>query len=377
METRTPRKTWGAAPSQLSVSLAAIQANAALMLDTCRTPVMAVVKADGFGMGAVRAARAALAGGASELGVATCSEAIELRRAGITAPILAWVLHEDAPVAEALSCGIRLAPSTPAQIRHIAALAAQLGSIAELELEVETGMHRSGCPPEQWDELFRAAADAADAVRVVGLWTHLAGSVPEHFDEPLARLADAAALARRSGLRPRLHAAASVAATVDPRTRLDLVRLGASVFGIEPVRDRPLGLTAVARWETRVTQVRDVVAGDVVGYDRVMLDHPSRLALLPVGYADGIPRHAALADGRVMTVMLGGRRFPIVGAVSMDQTVIDVGDLPVERGDLVTIIGDPRQGEPALAEWAQMLHTIPQEVLTGIGSRVARGEVYA
>ncbi|BDZ40078.1 hypothetical protein GCM10025863_26920 [Microbacterium suwonense] len=287
METCARPTTWGVAPSHLSVSLEAIQSNTALMLGMCRTPVMAVVKAGGFGMGAVRAARAALAGGASELGVATCSEAIELRRAGITAPILAWVLHEDAPIAEALSCGIRLAPSSPAQVRHIAAVAAQQQVIAELELEVETGMHRSGCPQTHWQELFRAAADA-DSVQVLGLWTHLAGTISEHFDEPLECLAEAAALAERSGLRPRLHAAASVAATVDPRTRLDLVRLGASLFGIEPVRDRPLGLNAVARWETRVSQVRDVAVGEVVGYDRVVLDHPSRLALLPVGYADGI-----------------------------------------------------------------------------------------
>src|SRR5690554_624868 len=139
METCTPLTTWGTAPSQLSVSPAAIQANAALMLGLCRTPVMAVVKADGFGMGAVRAARAALAGGATELGVATCAEAIELRRAGITEPILAWVLHEDAPIAEALSCGIRLAPSSPAQVRHIAAVAVQQQVVAEVELEVETG----------------------------------------------------------------------------------------------------------------------------------------------------------------------------------------------------------------------------------------------
>lgn len=375
MEICTPAPTiWGAAPSQLSVSLTAIQENAALMRGTCRTPVMAVVKAEGFGMGAERAARAALAGGASELGVATCSEAIALRRAGITVPILAWLLHEHAPVAEALKWGIRLAPSSPAQIRDIAAVAAAQQNVAELELEVETGMHRSGCSPEHWEELFQAASDASDAVRVVGLWTHLAGNQADHFDEPLARLADAAGLAERHGLRPRLHAAASVAATIDPRTRLDLVRLGASLFGIEPVRERPLGLAAVARWQTRVAQVRDVAVGDVVGYGRLVLDHPSRLALLPIGYADGIPRHAAFADG-AMTVTLSGRRFPIVGAVSMDQTVIDVGDFPVERGDLVTIIGDPKQGEPGLDEWAQKLHTIPQEVLTGIGSRVARAEV--
>jgi alanine racemase len=253
--------------------------------------------------------------------------------------------------------------------------ATSAGAVAEIEIEVETGMNRSGAPREHWEMLFRAAA-ATDRVRVVGVWTHLSGTAPEQFTEPLAHLDEAVALARSFGLDPRRHAAASLAATVDPRTRLDLVRLGASLFGIEPVRERPLGLVPVATWVTRVSQTREARAGETVGYGQTPLRAATRLALIPVGYADGISRRAS-ADEHPMTVAIGGRRFPLIGAVSMDQSVIEVGDAEVTPGDRVVLLGDPARGEPSLSEWARALGTIPQEVLTAIGPRVARQEVDA
>lgn len=362
-----------ATPSTIEVSPTAISANTRRMSDACGAPVMAVVKADGFGLGAVRAARAALSGGASELGTATCGEAIELRRAGIEAPILAWMLHEDAPVQAAIEHGIRLSPASVEQLTAVARIAAERGLVAEVELELETGMHRSGCPAPDWDELFRVASESP-SLRVIGLWTHLAGNTPDQYTGPLDRLAEAAERAGRVGLAPRLHAAASLPATIDPRTRLDIVRLGASLFGIEPVPHAPLGLTPVARWETHVSQVRDAAPGDAVGYGLRVLDHHARLALIPVGYADGVPRRASEEGTEPITVTIRGQRFPFIGAISMDQSVIDVGGSDIGPGDRVTLIGDPELGEPALREWAEALGTISQEVLTGLGQRVARTE---
>ncbi|MFS0911930.1 alanine racemase [Microbacterium sp. 179-I 3D2 NHS] len=364
-----------AAPSTVAVSSNAIRDNTALLRSRCGTPVMAVVKAGGFGLGAVTAARAALAGGADELGVATCTEAIELRRAGIEAPILSWMLHDDAPIRDAVALGVRLAPTSTAQLARVAEAALSAGVVAEIEIEVESGMNRSGAPRAQWRALFEAAS-ATPGVWVAGIWTHLSGAAPEHFTEPLAQLDEALALARSLGLAPRRHAGASLAATVDPRTRLDIVRLGASIFGIEPVPDRPVGLTPVATWETRVSQTRDARGGQTVGYGRTPVHTATRLALIPVGYADGISRRAS-ADRHPMTVSIGGRRFPLIGAVSMDQSVIEVGDAPVMPGDRVVLLGDPARGEPSLSEWADALGTIPQEVLTAIGPRVARREVDA
>lgn len=351
----------------------AIRANTALMKSRCGTPVMAVVKADGFGLGSARVARAALAGGATELGVATCNEALGLRADGLDVPILAWVIHEGAPLREAVSAGIRLGLTTPAQVVEIARIAAGLGRPAEIELEVETGMHRSGCPESDWPALFEAARTAEEAghVRVIGVWTHLAGTAPEQFTAPLANLGRAVALARTYGLRPRQHAAASVAASIDPRARLDIVRLGASLFGIEPDRSHPVGLVPTARWESQIIQLRDVPAGARVGYGRDEVREPTRLALIPVGYADGLSRHASpglgvrIADGSVV---------PFFGRISMDQSIVDVSGHDVAPGDPVVLIGDSRRGEPDLVACADALDTIEQEVLTGLGPRVARIE---
>lgn len=357
-------------PSTVTVSPAAIRANVELMRELCGTLVMAVVKADGFGLGAVRASRAALAGGASELGVATCEEALALRAAGIEAPILAWLLHDGARVREAIAAGIRLSLTDRSQVTVVAQTARDLGMVAEVELEIESGMHRSGCIEEGWAAMFEEAqrAEGQGWMKVVGVWTHLSGTAPEHFTTPLEILDRAVAMARRRGLRPRRHAAASLAATVDPRTRLDLVRLGASLLGIEPVRSRPVGLRPVIRWESRITQVHDVREGDLVGYGRHRVSSSTRLALIPIGYADGLPRRASPGLG----VAVAGQTLPFVGSISMDQAVVEVGGTEIGPGEPVVLIGDPRAGEPGLADWADALGTIEQEVLTGLGDRVAR-----
>lgn len=369
-----PTPTTARAPSVLTVSEAAIAANTALLRDLSGTRLMAVVKADGFGLGAEAVSRAALAGGASELGVATCDEALALRTAGIEVPILVWMLHPGAPLAEAIRADVTLSCASSLLLELIAAAAEETGIRARIELEVETGMHRSGCPEREWSDLCAAAAalERRGVIDVAGVWTHLGGTDDRAtaFVEPLARLDTAWREAHDAGLRaPRRHAASSLAAAVSPSARLDLVRIGAALFGIEPVPSRPLGLEPAARWETTVAQVRDVGPGDPVGYgERYRASRAGRLALLPVGYADGVPRSAWPG----VTVSVNGARHPLVGAVSMDQCVVDVGDAAVDVGDRVVLLGDSASGEPTLVEWSLILGTIPQEVLTGLGPRVAR-----
>lgn len=333
---------------------------------------MAVVKADGFGLGAERVARAALAGGASELGVATCEEALALRAAGVEVPILAWLIHDGAPVEDAVAQGIRLSVTSVQQLRQIAQVAASQRRPAEIEIELETGMHRSGCSRSDWDELFTMATamERRGFVHVIGVWTHLAGTDRLAYTAALTMLDEGLARARRAGLRPRSHAASSVSAVADSRTRRDIVRLGASLLGIEPLPQRPVGLRPVLRWESRIAQLRHADAGAAIGYERDRTARPTRLGLIPIGYADGLPRRAA----SLLDVAVDGGRVPFIGAISMDQAVVDLGDAAVAVGDRVTLIGDPGRGEPSLSEWAARLGTIPQELLTGLGARVARVE---
>ncbi|MGO2519930.1 MAG: alanine racemase [Microbacterium sp.] len=359
-------------PSKAIISTDAVRHNVARLRQLCGVPVMAVVKADGFGLGAERVARAALAGGATELGVATCEEALALRSAGVEEPILAWLIHDDAPLADAVNGSIRLSMTSVAQLEKIANIAATQHRCAEIELELETGMHRSGAARSDWEELFAAASDAENrgSVRVIGVWTHLAGADRLAYSAALTLLDEGLARARRAGLRPRSHAASSVPAVADSRTRRDVVRLGASLFGIEPQPQRPLGLRPVLRWESRIAQVRQADAGAMIGYERHRAVRPTRLGLIPIGYADGLPRRASA----VLNVSVGEERFPFLGVISMDQAVIDLGDSATAVGDRVTLIGDLARGEPSLAEWANALDTIPQEILTGLGSRVARVE---
>ncbi|WP_242497825.1 alanine racemase [Microbacterium protaetiae] len=363
------------APSTVTLSHDAVAANTARMVSLAGVPVMGVVKADGFGLGAASMARAVLAGGASELGVATCDEALALRAQGINVPLMAWLLHEGAPVAEALAADVAVSCATAPQVRQVAAAAREAGCRGIVELEVDTGMHRSGAAPAEWPELFHAARDAerAGALVVRGVWTHLGSTTPDPgtFDDPIARLERAVALAVGCGLRPmRRHAASSLAAVVAPRARLDLVRLGASLLGIEPVSAAPVGLAPAVRWTTRIVQTHAIAAGERVGYGGdYRAEHDGAVALLPVGYADGVPR--SVSPGA--TVVIGGRRAPLIGAVSMDQCVVDIGHLNgVAAGDPVVLIGT-RAGEPSLAEWARLSGTIAQEVLTRLGPRVARG----
>ena len=292
--------------------------------------------------------------------------------------MLSWLNHVDADFETAVAQRIDLAVPSGAHLRAVADAAARLGRPADVHLHVDVGMARDGAEPAAWPALCEAARtmERHGLVRVVAIMAHLgwADDPTDPYNAVARRTFDeATATARHVGLRPRLrHLAATAAALTDPRTHLDLCRIGAGLVGIDPSRTTRLApaMTLCAP----VVGVREVARGTSVGYGHTYVtERRTRLALVPVGYADGVPR---AASGRGW-VLVRGRRRQVVGLVSMDQLVVDVGTDPVEAGEMVTVFGPGTQGEPTVAEWARWAGTIEHEIVTGIGSRVVRRIVEA
>ena len=361
--------------AEAAVDLSAVARNLSLVARVAGAPVMAVVKADAFGLGAVEVAGAALEAGATWLGVATIDEALELKRAGITAPVLAWLTDEHAAIDEAVSAGVTVSCSDVRTLDAVADAAWRRGQKAEVHLEVDTGMNRGGASRSQWRTLFRAAAspELRRFVEVGGLWSHLAGAsnsdragvAGQH-----AAFTDAVRIAASMGLRPRLlHLANSAGALAHPECCFSLVRVGAALYGIETLDGITVGLESPIRFTSRVLHVRRADADSAVGYGGGYRTAASTtLALVPVGYADGVPRSLS----GVGSVSIGGRRHPIAGSISMDQLVVDVGDRDIRPGDEVVLLGSADAGEPDPREWSVLTGTVPHEILTGIGARVRR-----
>lgn len=385
------------------VDLAAVRGNLRAIATGTRARVMAVVKANGFGHGAVPIAKAALAAGATWLGVTSAAEALELRAAGIRAPILTWLHRPDTDFTPLISADVDISVSTVAHLRQVAAAAARCGGVAQVHLKADTGLHRNGATSDDWPDLlaWTRKNEHEGTIHCRAVWSHLAtadhhrhGKITQipgispylasrRAREPgnsvilprgdagvarqVAAFGEALAEARASGLAPELaHLANSAAALTAPETHFDLVRIGIGLYGVEPVPGRSFGLRAAMSLRTSVINIKRVPAGSGVSYgpDHVTT-RPTTLALLPVGYADGLPR---AAEGRAH-VSIGGRRCPIVGRIAMDQCVVDVGDALVRLGDPAIIFG---AGGPSVGEWATWAGTNPHEIVTGIGARVAR-----
>ncbi len=354
---------------RLEIDLAAIAHNARLLAERAYGELMAVVKADGFGHGAVDVARTALANGATRLGVTSLEEAFALRAAGLDAPILSWLNPVDADFARAGRAGVEVAVPSRS---HLTAVAAA-GGRARVHLHVDAGMARDGAEPATWAQLCRSArrAEPRGEIEVVGVMGHL-GCAEDPGDEcntlGRTRFAWALETARAAGLRPaHRHLAATAATLTDPRSHHTMSRVGAGLVGIDPSRTTRLrpAMTLTAP----VVQVRRVRGGTPVGYGHAYrTPAATHLGLLPLGYADGLPRVAA---GRA-EVLVRGRRRPIVGRISMDQVVVDLGERPVDLGEIVTLFGPGDVGEPTVADWAGWADTIEHEIVTGIGARVAR-----
>jgi len=357
------------------VDLAAIARNIARLQARTNKAIMVVVKADAFGHGWLEVATTALAAGAEWLGVATVDEALAVRAAGIDAPVLCWLTDPWTRNSAAVAAGVTLSCANLETLESLIAAARATGATALIHLELDTGMSRGGSSIAAWDQLCSAAAvaQAAGEVQVTGVWSHLAlAADPDPHSTVLQRAAFERGVtrARECGLAPaQLHLANSAAALEHSATWFDVVRCGASVYGIETVRGVMHGLEPAMRVVSRVSQLRQVHAGTGVSYNHAYVTpRATTLVLVPVGYGDGIPRD--LSHGG--EVVIGGQRYPIVGAISMDQIVVDIGDAPVALGTEVVLLGTPERGEPDAQEWADVTGTIAHEILTGLGGRMAR-----
>lgn len=359
---------------EATIDLDAISDNVRHLRRLTGVQVIAVVKANAYGHGAAASAVAALAGGATRLGVAEIPEAVELRRQGITAPIVAWLHAPGERFEPAAAQNIEVGISSFDQL-EAAAQAAAIDRPVGVHLKFETGLSRNGISPADQGRVLAEAArlERIGRLRILGLFSHLSNTSHEDDRAALAKFHEAVAAAEAFGIRPEIRHIAATAAAIDlPETRLDAVRIGIGMYGLSPFDDRSsasLGLRPAMTLRASIAAVRRVPAGAGVsyGYDH-RAERDTTLVLVPLGYADGVPRSAS---GR-LPVTIGGRRFTNVGRIAMDQFVVDVGDTAVSVGDEVVLFGDPTLGAPSATEWADAAGTINYEIVTRIGPRVPR-----
>jgi alanine racemase len=362
-------------PTWIELDTQALAHNVRVLREHCGVPLMAVVKGDAYGHGMVRVARTALKHGAVAVGVACLSEGLALRRAGIDAPILVLGYTPAWQAREAVRAELRCAVFAWEEAEALAQAARALGKQAKVHVKVDTGMYRLGLAPDEAFDLIQGLARCGDIV-VEGIFTHFARADEQDRADTLRQLELFIGLLdrlQRCGLRPAIaHAANTAAALAIPEARLDMVRIGIGLYGLSPgpAVALPEGCRPVLSWKTVVVQVKDVPAGAWVGYGRhFQAPRDMRIAVLPVGYGDGFRR----GPRNWGAVLIRGQRCPVVGAVSMDQCMVDVTHVPgVRKGDEVVLIG--RQGSASIGveEIAHKLGTIPYEVVSQILARVPR-----
>jgi len=352
---------------------AAISHNVGVLAEMAKTPnLLIVVKADGYGHGAFTAARAALEGGANWLGTADTTEALELRADGVESRVLAWLFGPSEDLSPALEAGIDLGVSSRQQLEQVIR-AVTPGRPARIHLKVDTGLGRNGADPREWEALFQAAKSAQDSgvVVVVGLFTHLSGTSPEADEQQGVVYEQALSVLDSVGLQPEIrHVASSIGTSDSPGLAHDMVRVGAAAYGV-PVTPRyhEVGLIPAMRVSGQLILVKRVHEGLGVGYGHTYrTSSETTLALVPLGYADGIPRHASNAG----PVTIDGQRFRVSGRISMDQFTVDAGESAVHEGQWAVLWGDPSQGEPSANDWAEAAGTIAYEIVTRLGSRIPR-----
>jgi alanine racemase len=338
--------------------------------------VWAVVKADGYGHGAVEVSRAAMLAGASGLCVALASEGVVLRRAGIEAPIL--VLSEQPPevASDLVDYDLIATVSTAEGVDSLAAAVVGAGGATHpVHVKVDTGMHRVGARPDEVAALVARIADHDRALSLDGVFTHLAVAdepTNPYTDEQLERFdVMVVALSLDDGVL--IHTANSAAALTRPDARRSLVRAGIAVYGISPgpaLDEHARSLRPAMALKARVSYVKRLSAGDRLSYGlRHVVPCPATVATVPIGYADGVRRNLS---GTGASVLIGGKRRAIIGTITMDQLMVDCADDVVAVGDEVVLIGRQGDEEIRAEEWAAILGTIGYEVACGIGPRVPR-----
>jgi len=361
------------------VDLDAIAHNVRLLREHAGSAqVMAVVKADGYGHGATQVGRAALAAGAAELGVATIDEALALRRDGISAPVLAWLHPPGTDFAPALQADVQVALSSVRQLGELLEAVERTGRTATVTVKVDTGMNRNGVGVADYPEMLTALrhAQADGAIRLRGIMSHLVhGDDPENpvNDLQAQLLNDMLAHARDQGVRYEIaHLCNSPAAMTRPDLAFDMVRPGIAVYGQTPIPERgDMGLRPAMTLKCPVALVRSARAGEGVSYGHTWIaERDTSLALLPIGYADGVFR---TLSGRI-DVLINGRLRRSVGRICMDQFVVDLGpgEIDVAEGDDAILFGPGTQGEQTAQDWADLLGTINYEVVTSPRGRVTR-----
>ena len=366
---------------EIVVDLAAIRHNAAALAAlVAPAALMTVVKADGYGHGIVESGRAARAGGATWLGVATVNEALELRAAGDTGRLLCWLTLpadvEDGSLARAIAADVDITAYTVGRLDEIVAAGAGHQG-PRVQLKVDTGLSRGGATLDEWPGLAARAAEheRAGRARITGVWSHFACSEDPHHpanDLQEQRFHEALRAAEAAGLRPEVrHLANSAAAILRPSSRLDLVRCGLATFGLDPAPDTTHGtdLRPAMTVAAPLALAKSIAAGEGVSYGHHWVaDLATTVGLVPVGYGDGVPRHGS----NVLEVAVDGVRRPVRGRVCMDQVVVDLGgDLP-PVGTPVTLFGPGDHGEPTAQDWAEACGTISYEIVTRMGGRFQR-----
>ena len=366
------------ARAEIVVDLAAIRHNVRLLRELAApAAMMTVVKADGYGHGLVPAARAAREAGAEWVGVATIEEALELRESGDEGRVLCWLGVPGENYAGAIAADVDVCAYTVAELAEIRAGVARAGRPARLQLKVDTGLSRGGAATEDWAGVVdhaRAGEESGDWT-VTGIWSHFACSdEPDHpaNDAQEKVFLDALDLAERAGLRPEVrHLANSAAAILRPSSRFDLVRCGIASYGLDPAPGvtPDIGLVPAMTARAALSLAKPIRSGAGVSYGHIWTaDHDTTVGLVPVGYGDGVPRHA----GNVAEVWLAGRRRPVRGRICMDQFVVDLdGELP-DPGAGIVLFGTGFGGEPTATEWAEACGTINYEIVTRIGGRMVR-----
>ena len=356
------------------VDLSAIKFNVELLKKTSGTKLLAVVKADAYGHGLIPVAQAAISAGADYLGVALLEEAVTLREAGISAPILAWLVQPGSDFAQAIALDIDIAAASLKALSEISLASQQVQKKARVHLEVDTGMTRGGFLAE-WDQL--GAAHVQD-IEIVGVFSHFARA-----DEPgekqnqdqMARFAEMVAKLEALGFSHLIkHLSNSAATLKNHAAAFDMVRTGIALYGLSPDvttlgTSSALALRPAMQLRAALYLVKDVPAGTPVGYGASeSTSRDTRLGVITMGYADGIPRIARSAG-----IWHNGKRAPIIGRVSMDQFVVDLGpDSKAQSGDWVTIFGNGSHGEYTADDWGAASQSINYEIVTRIGPRVPR-----
>lgn len=344
---------------------------------------MAVVKGNAYGHGLVEVAQAALAAGADWLGTAQLTEALALRRAGIAAPVLSWLYLATASseiIREAVENDVDMSVGSPAQLEVVAGIARTLGRPAAVHLELDSGLSRGGARAEDMPHLVAAArnAELEGTLTVRGIWTHLAwADVPAHPGNTAAveAFGEAVRQAREGGLEPELRHVSSSANILDrPEFAFDMVRAGLAIYGLAPadhLDPADFGLRPALTVTAPVVLVKKVPAGTGVSYEHQVITHEARyLGLIPLGYADGIPKGIS---GRSL-VQLGGRRVPVIGKVCMDQFMVDLGPEAggVSVGDTAVLFGDPDTGAAGADEWGSAIGSHGDEIINRIAPRLPR-----